>query len=216
MVVEMSPWSSNLGLNKWSRTLFLFKNRPFQSYGLYSSASVEVKTGSPDPADFAKTRHQLPRLWHIPQNPLAYRTEVAAISQGRTNNCANCQHWPSGFLPKLAQVSDPFFAALAVRAVVVRPWHIKAGTVTESFFKQNKGSATISLGLIYHSMVLSQPPSRDTVPLLWEGTEFRIRQSLVRIMIQILGYVNENNWSWSDFYQIFFRLWTCFTLYIPY
>jgi hypothetical protein len=30
-------------------------------------------------------------------------------------------------------------------------------------FKQKKGSATISLGLIYYSMVLSQPPSRDTV-----------------------------------------------------
>jgi hypothetical protein len=39
-------------------TLFLmFKNRPSQSYGPYSSASIYVKSGSPDPADFATTRH---------------------------------------------------------------------------------------------------------------------------------------------------------------
>jgi hypothetical protein len=35
--------------------LFPFKNHPFQSYGPYSSASIDVKTGSPDPADFATT-----------------------------------------------------------------------------------------------------------------------------------------------------------------
>jgi hypothetical protein len=86
MVVEMSPWSSNLGLNSWSRTLCLFKNRPFQSYGLYSSASFDVKTGSPDPTDFAKTQHLLPRLWQIAQSPLAYRAEAAAICQCRPNN----------------------------------------------------------------------------------------------------------------------------------
>jgi hypothetical protein len=45
---------------------------PFQSYGPYSSASIDVKTGSPDPADFAKTRRLLPRLWHNAQSPLAY------------------------------------------------------------------------------------------------------------------------------------------------
>jgi hypothetical protein len=32
-------------------------------------------------------------------------------------------------------------------------------------FKQKKGSATICLGLIYCFMGLSQPPTRDTVPL---------------------------------------------------
>jgi hypothetical protein len=31
----------------------------------YSSATIDVKTGSPDPGDFAKTRRLLPRLWHI-------------------------------------------------------------------------------------------------------------------------------------------------------
>jgi hypothetical protein len=43
-----------------TQPFFLFKNRPFQSYGPYSSASIDVKTGSPDLADFAKTGHQLP------------------------------------------------------------------------------------------------------------------------------------------------------------
>jgi hypothetical protein len=32
-------------------------------------------------------------------------------------------------------------------------------------FKRKKGFATISLGIIYHSIALSQPPSRGTVPL---------------------------------------------------
>jgi hypothetical protein len=35
---------------------FQFKNVPSQSYGKYSSASIDVKNGSPDPADFAMTR----------------------------------------------------------------------------------------------------------------------------------------------------------------
>jgi hypothetical protein len=39
---------------------------------------------------------------------------------------ANIRHLV--FLRELPQVGDPFFAALAVRAMVVRPWHIKAGT----------------------------------------------------------------------------------------
>jgi hypothetical protein len=35
---------------------FQFKNRPSQSYGPYSSTSIDVKTGSPDLADFAPTQ----------------------------------------------------------------------------------------------------------------------------------------------------------------
>jgi hypothetical protein len=111
---------------------FLFKNRPFQSYGSYSSASIDVKTGFPDPADFAKTRRLLPLLLHIVQSPLAYRAEEAAICQGRTNNGPNCQHSPSCFLHELPHVSDPFFTALAVHAMDVRHWHIAADTVAES------------------------------------------------------------------------------------
>jgi hypothetical protein len=41
---------------------------------------------------------------------------------------------------------------------------VQATAVRQAIFKQKKGSATISLDLIYHSIVLSQPPSRDTVP----------------------------------------------------
>jgi hypothetical protein len=36
------------------------------------------------------------------------------------------------FLRELSQVCDPFFVALAVRAMVVRPWHIAASTDAES------------------------------------------------------------------------------------
>jgi hypothetical protein len=43
-----------------------------------------------------------------------------------------------------------------VRTIVLR----------RAIFKQKKGFATISLGLIYRFMVLSQPPSRDNAPLM--------------------------------------------------
>jgi hypothetical protein len=52
MVVELSPWSGRLGRKRF----FPFKNRTPQSYGPYISASINVKTVSPDPADFAMPR----------------------------------------------------------------------------------------------------------------------------------------------------------------
>jgi hypothetical protein len=91
-----------------------------------------LKTGSPDPADFAKTWRLLPRLKHIAQSPLAYRAEAAAIYQGCTDNGAKCQHSPSCFLHKLPQVCDPFLAALAIPTIVVRPLHIAASTDAKS------------------------------------------------------------------------------------
>jgi hypothetical protein len=81
MVVKMSPQSSNLGLNRWSHTFFLFKNRLFQSYGPYSSTSIDVKTGSPDLADFAKTWSLLPRLWHIALRRLRYAKVAQTMAQ---------------------------------------------------------------------------------------------------------------------------------------
>jgi hypothetical protein len=40
LVVEMSPWSSRLGLNKCRGPYFLFKIRPSQSNGPYNSPSI--------------------------------------------------------------------------------------------------------------------------------------------------------------------------------
>jgi hypothetical protein len=42
---------------KVARPFFRYNNRPSQSYGSYSSASIYAKTGSPDPVDFAMTPH---------------------------------------------------------------------------------------------------------------------------------------------------------------
>jgi hypothetical protein len=41
------------------------------------------------------------------------------------------KHSPSCFLHELPQVGDQFFTALAVCAMVVRPWHIAAATFAE-------------------------------------------------------------------------------------
>jgi hypothetical protein len=90
----------------------LFKNWPFQSYGLYSSISIDLKSGSPDPADFAKPRCLLPRLWHIAQRRLRY----AKVAQTMVRT-ANIHHLV--FLHELPHVCDPFVAALAVRTMFV-------------------------------------------------------------------------------------------------
>jgi hypothetical protein len=42
MVVEMSLWSSSLGLTNGCATFFLFKNRPSQSYSQWSNTSIDV------------------------------------------------------------------------------------------------------------------------------------------------------------------------------
>jgi hypothetical protein len=88
MVVEINPRSvRSISL----KPFFLFKNRPFQIYGLYSvhsSASIGVKTFSPDPADFAMT--QLLFHWHIALGRLRYsniRTTIAKAVAKWTTKC---------------------------------------------------------------------------------------------------------------------------------
>jgi hypothetical protein len=49
--------------------LFLFKIQPSQRYSLKSNTFIEVKTGSPDLADFLMLL--VPGLWHIGQSTTA-------------------------------------------------------------------------------------------------------------------------------------------------
>jgi hypothetical protein len=54
-----------------------------QSIQLHTS--FDVKTGSPDSADFATTRNLIHQLWHFAQRlgrPLAYRGRHSGICQG--------------------------------------------------------------------------------------------------------------------------------------
>jgi hypothetical protein len=43
---------------------------------------------------------------------------------------------------------------------------VRSEALRRPILKRKKGFVTISFGLIYHSMVSYQPPSRDTVPLI--------------------------------------------------
>jgi hypothetical protein len=52
------------------KSVFPFKNRPSQSCGPYSRAYIDVKTGSPDPVDFAMTRSLI--YWHIALSELRH------------------------------------------------------------------------------------------------------------------------------------------------
>jgi hypothetical protein len=141
-------------------------------------------------------------LWRGSYLTMAYRAKSLGISRcDGCDHCTNCQHSPSCFLRKLPQVCDPFSAVLAVHAIDVRPMAnlnchrsrviakstesgepvlyidgcatVHTVALRRVIFKWKKGFATISLGQIYHSMLLSQPPSRGTVPLscidyIWE------------------------------------------------
>jgi hypothetical protein len=47
-------------------------------------------------------------------------------------------------------------------------WFEQSVALKKTIFKQKKGFASLSLGLIYYSIASSQPPSWDTVPLISE------------------------------------------------
>jgi hypothetical protein len=85
-VFEIRQWSGRLVL--WSRALFPIKNRPWQGLGPYSSASIDLKTGSPDPVDFAMDRPLI--HWRVLEiramfgRPLAYRAVTAGSDPIKT------------------------------------------------------------------------------------------------------------------------------------
>jgi hypothetical protein len=86
LLVEMSPWTKQNG----RRLFFLFKNRPSQCNGPYNSPSMYVKTGPPDPADFATTRHLI--HWRF----LALRAMVwAIVGISRTSHYKKIRHLPA-------------------------------------------------------------------------------------------------------------------------
>jgi hypothetical protein len=69
-----------------------------------------VKTDSPDPADFATTRHLICRLCHFAKwlgRPLAYRAVTSAI----------CQRSAQGALPDMPQPAD-FGGVFSVPAAI--------------------------------------------------------------------------------------------------
>jgi hypothetical protein len=64
---------------------FCLKSHSIKATVLKSYTSIDVKTGSPDPPDFATTRHLIRQLWHFTQwlcQLLSYRGRHSAICQG--------------------------------------------------------------------------------------------------------------------------------------
>jgi hypothetical protein len=55
----------------------------------------------------------------------------------------------------------------------------RAVALKRPIFKRKKGFANLSLGLIYHSKALPQPPSHDTVPLRKEYFHGSARMSYI-------------------------------------
>jgi hypothetical protein len=116
---------------------------------VHRDTSISVKTGSSDSADNATTRLLFPD-W----NPIGQSVTIS-ISQ-LSQRDVPMHLMPSRF--KIRRIWRTVFIlmdALTVRTVALR----------QAIFKLEKGFITISLSLIYHAMVLSQPPSRDAVPL---------------------------------------------------
>jgi hypothetical protein len=118
---------------------------------------------------------------------------TSVIGQWSPNNCVNCQHSPSCFFfSEMPKICGPFSygsssscnggATVGIsqlsqpsRSKICRIWRsgfyidgcttVRTVALSRANLKWKTGFATISSGQIYHSMVLSQPPSCDTVPL---------------------------------------------------
>jgi hypothetical protein len=134
------------------------------------------------------TRHLIHQLWHFPQwlgQPLAYRGCHSAICQGAMPNMPQLADFGGFFfcdgryMPTVAQTiagSAKNRQWIRCRSKIRRIWrtgfYIYGWTIVHTvalrwaIFKQKKGSVAICLGLIYCSMGSSQPPTRDTVPLI--------------------------------------------------
>jgi hypothetical protein len=198
MVIEMIPWSSSLGLNKWLRTLFSVwksavlkrqskeyhihrcKNwisrscgfrydaasvsptvafaqwlgRPLAYRGSYSLICQGTLPNMPQLADFGGF------YYNSAPNPLAHRAVTAVICNRRTNLCANRQHSPMDCKPSHSKIRRIWWTGFYIVGCTT----VRTVALRRPIYKWKKGFATISLGLIYHSMALSQPPSGDTVP----------------------------------------------------
>jgi hypothetical protein len=88
-------------------------------FSLLTNIPIDVKTGSPDLADFAMTQRILPWMWHNGQGLLAYSAVTAAICQWSHNYCTNGQNSSSCFIVRSSASVWPIYVALAVRTMVV-------------------------------------------------------------------------------------------------
>jgi hypothetical protein len=73
----------------------------------------------------------------------------------------------------------------------------RAVALRRRIFKQKKGFANLSLGLNYHSKALPQPPSRDTVPLIFVFEVFLFTGTYT-VYIQrfiVYNYLQRNNYA---------------------
>jgi hypothetical protein len=120
MVVDVRPWNGRLCLNLWSWIFFPFKNCPSQSCGLYSRASIDVKTGSPGLADFGKNRpliHLHIALWRPQYANSRHTTDMPTDTQPLCE-LPEPQKWTINFW-QFAQNTK--WRLLAIHTMVVQP-----------------------------------------------------------------------------------------------
>jgi hypothetical protein len=80
---------------------------------------MDVKTGAPDPADFAMARLLL---------TLAYHAVKAAVCQWSQNHCVKCQHAPSCFSANCQNSVVHFPRLRQFTQWLCDHWHIGAVT----------------------------------------------------------------------------------------
>jgi hypothetical protein len=98
---------------------FSHENRPSQSYGLDSSASINVKTGFPDPVDFVTTRLLI--YWRV----LAIRAMVGGPLPYRGRHSAICQWTRSRVVVKFAGCG--ILGKVPWHTALWRPWYANGG-----------------------------------------------------------------------------------------
>jgi hypothetical protein len=111
-----------------------------------------------------------------------FRVWVYRITILGSSSCSHDQ-WPSSIYSDWRPWRDQpqaYINGCATRRAVA---------LKRPIFKLKKGFTTISLGLIYHSKALPQPPSRDTIPLknkiATQGYMEKQESSLRRLRLQL-------------------------------
>jgi hypothetical protein len=160
------------------KPFFPLKKTPNASiHGPYSSASIDVKTGSPDPADFGTTRPlihcQVLAIRAMFGWPLAYPYAAVTAGWGHIKICQNLPavaYWVKSLGKSHCDGRDiptvsPTIAQIATvsHGKICRIWTTNSyidgcglSLYNSQFVNRKKGSAAISLGLNYCSMGLSQ------------------------------------------------------------
>jgi hypothetical protein len=128
-----------------------------------------------------------------------------------------CSHWHTTAV--IGRYANELEAKSSQNLLDLKNWFLHRwknyGTIAKRqvIFKWKKGFMTTSIGLIYRCMLLSQPPSRYTVPLNFNMHVFLCIQEyqFLAMTLDPKLYLVKNIWTWlkrsrSDWIRIWIKI----------